>query len=63
MRFLTVLALTACLTSVAMLPARAQDTAGLKKEMIGKWELSTTDRSKTCVVPMRGSPPTLTASW
>jgi hypothetical protein len=33
------------------LPARAQDA--LKKEMIGQWELSTTERSKTCVVTMK----------
>ena len=25
----------------------------LKKEMIGQWELSTTERSKTCVVTMK----------
>jgi Protease inhibitor Inh len=35
-------------------PLRAQDAATLKKEMIGQWELSTTDRSKTCVVTMKG---------
>jgi hypothetical protein len=34
------------------LPARAQQDA-LKKEMIGQWELSTTERSKTCVVTMK----------
>jgi hypothetical protein len=33
--------------------ARAQD-AVLKKEMIGQWELSTTERSKTCVVTLKG---------
>ena len=32
----------------------AQDAATLKKEMIGQWELSTTERSKTCVVTLRG---------
>lgn len=32
---------------------RAQDAASLKKEMIGQWELATTDRSKTCVVTMK----------
>jgi hypothetical protein len=36
------------------LPARAQDAASLKKGMIGQWELSTTERSKTCVVTLRG---------
>jgi hypothetical protein len=35
------------------LPARAQDAASLKKEMIGQWELSTTERSKTCVVTLK----------
>jgi hypothetical protein len=32
----------------------AQDGAALKKEMIGQWELSTTERSKTCVVTLKG---------
>jgi hypothetical protein len=35
-------------------PARPQDAATLKKDMIGQWELSTTERSKTCVVTLRG---------
>ena len=34
--------------------ARAQDAATLKKDMIGQWELSTTERSKTCVVTLKG---------
>jgi protease inhibitor Inh len=34
-------------------PARAQDTSTLKKEMVGQWELSTTERSKTCVVTLK----------
>lgn len=34
-------------------PALAQDAAALKKAMIGQWELSTTERSKTCVVTMK----------
>jgi hypothetical protein len=35
-------------------PARSQrDAAGLKKDMIGQWELSTTERSKTCVVTLK----------
>jgi hypothetical protein len=33
--------------------AVAQDAASLKKEMIGQWELSTTERSKTCVVTLK----------
>lgn len=34
-------------------PARAQDAAALKKSMVGQWELSTTERSKTCVVTLK----------
>ena len=34
--------------------ARAQDAATLKKNMVGQWELSTTERSKTCVVTLKG---------
>jgi hypothetical protein len=33
-------------------PAWSQD-ATLKKDMMGQWELSTTERSKTCVVTLR----------
>jgi hypothetical protein len=33
--------------------ARAQDTSTLKKDMIGQWELSTAERSKTCVVTLK----------
>ncbi len=39
---------------VAGSPARPQDAATLKKDMIGQWELSTTERSKTCVVTLKG---------
>ena len=35
-------------------PAAAQDAAALKKDMIGQWELATTERSKTCVVTLTG---------
>jgi hypothetical protein len=38
----------------AAAPARAQDASTLKKDMIGQWELSTTERSKTCVVTLKG---------
>jgi hypothetical protein len=38
---------------VAAMPARAQDAAALKKDMIGQWELATTERSKTCVVTLK----------
>ena len=34
-------------------PGRAQDTSTLKKDMVGQWELSTTERSKTCVVTLK----------
>jgi hypothetical protein len=53
MKFPISLGLAVCLAFAAVLPARAQDAATLKKEMIGQWELSTTDRSKTCVVTMK----------
>ena len=47
-------ALAALLMLVACLyQARAQDAATLKKNMIGQWELSTTERSKTCVVTLK----------
>jgi Protease inhibitor Inh len=49
--FLTLATLLA--SALAGSPARAQDAAALKKEMIGQWELSTTDRSKTCVVTLK----------
>jgi hypothetical protein len=44
-------ALAACATMASS--ARAQDAADLKKDMVGQWELSTTDRSKTCVVTLK----------
>jgi hypothetical protein len=48
------IALAALLTLVACGPAaRAQDATTLKKDMIGQWELSTTERSKTCVVTLK----------
>src|SRR5882762_2503308 len=34
-------------------PAWSQDASSLKKDMVGQWELSTTERSKTCVVTMK----------
>mgnify|MGYP003707216919 CR=1 FL=1 len=34
--------------------AQAQDATTLKKDMVGQWELSTTERSKTCVVTLKG---------
>jgi hypothetical protein len=48
----------ACIAALALLAlagfgsaASAQDA--LKKDMIGQWELSTTERSKTCVVTLK----------
>ena len=49
---ITVAALLASLACVS--PARTQDAATLKKDMVGQWELSTTERSKTCVVTLKG---------
>jgi hypothetical protein len=34
-------------------PVRSQDASTLKKQMVGQWELSTTERSKTCVVTLK----------
>jgi hypothetical protein len=49
------IAVAAVLASMACgAPAWAQDTSTLKKDMIGQWELSTTERSKTCVVTLKG---------
>ena len=46
----------AALTALLALgsPVAAQDASTLKKDMIGQWELATTERSKTCVVTMKG---------
>lgn len=49
---LRVAAILVLALAASALPARAQQDA-LKKEMIGQWELSTTERSKTCVVTMK----------
>jgi Protease inhibitor Inh len=38
---------------VAAASALAQDATTLKQSMIGQWELSTTERSKTCVVTLK----------
>ena len=53
---IAVAALLALVTGSGFLgsPARAQDASTLKKDMIGQWELSTTERSKTCVVTLKG---------
>ena len=49
--------LAAVLALAAASPARSQqDASTLKKDMIGQWELATTDRSKTCVVTLKQEP-------
>ena len=40
--------------ALAVSAAGAQDAANLKKDMIGQWELATTERSKTCVLTLKG---------
>jgi hypothetical protein len=41
----------------AMAPsASAQDARSLASDMIGQWELSTAERSKTCVITLKGDP-------
>ncbi len=52
-RFVSALAALLALLACGSL-LRAQDTSTLKKDMIGQWELSTTERSKTCVVTLKG---------
>jgi hypothetical protein len=48
------IALAAVLASVVYgSQAWPQDASTLRKDMIGQWELSTTERSKTCVVTMK----------
>src|SRR5450432_3163378 len=48
------IALAALLVSMACgSQAWSQDAATLKKNMIGQWELATTERSKTCVVTLK----------
>ncbi len=49
---MTLVVMTACASS-----AQAQDANTLKKGMIGQWELSTTERSKTCVVTLKDAGP------
>lgn len=47
------IALAALLASITCgSQAFSQDASTLKKDMIGQWELSTTERSKTCVVTL-----------
>jgi hypothetical protein len=47
------IAATALMALLAFAPqAAAQDASTLQKDMIGQWELATTERSKTCVVTL-----------
>jgi hypothetical protein len=49
------IAVTALSASLVCGPqALSQDASTLKKDMVGQWELSTTERSKTCVVTLKG---------
>ena len=43
----------ALLLLAGLCPAHAQDVTTLRADMIGQWELATTDRSKTCVVTLK----------
>jgi hypothetical protein len=49
---IAVCALLAVMACAGQSPA--QDASSLKKGMVGQWELSTTERSKTCVVTLKG---------
>jgi hypothetical protein len=53
MRLRSVIAMAGLAALVAASPARSQDAASLKKDMIGQWELATTERSKTCVLTLK----------
>jgi hypothetical protein len=48
------MAVAALSASLALVhPAAAQDATTLRKDMVGQWELSTTERSKTCVITLK----------
>ena len=47
------IALSVLLALACGYQARAQDASSLKKGMVGQWELSTTERSKTCVITLK----------
>ena len=44
----------AALVALLALASQAGAQDALKKDMIGQWELATTERSKTCVITMKG---------
>jgi hypothetical protein len=54
MALASLLAMFACGSQALTQQALAQDASTLKKDMVGQWELSTTERSKTCVVVLKG---------
>ena len=49
-RFIALVALSAL--PLLASPVAAQNAPNLKTEMVGQWELATTERSKTCVVTL-----------
>jgi hypothetical protein len=51
-QFCLAIAAVSALTALGA-PARSQDATTLRKSMVGQWELSTTERSKTCVVTLK----------
>ena len=53
MRLRSAIVLAGIMALTATSPARSQDAASLKKDMIGQWELATTERSKTCVITLK----------
>ena len=61
MQVLGSVAVAVVLLAVALQVRAQQPQDALKKEMIGQWELSTTERSKTCVVTIKneGAPSAL----
>jgi hypothetical protein len=53
MRARATIALAVLVQLASFSRASAQDVSTLRKDMIGQWELATTDRSKTCVVTLK----------
>ena len=51
-RFIALVVLSAL--PVLASPVAAQNAPNLKTDMVGQWELATTERSKTCVVTLKG---------
>ena len=51
-RFIALVTLSALLALAS--PVAAQNAPNLKTDMVGQWELATTERSKTCVVTLKG---------